>query len=347
MAGVYTVSVTIDGTVCLPVEQSVTITEPASALNLSATATDETGPGLSNGTATANATGGTPGVTPAPEYTYLWSNGQTTETISGLSPGSYTVTATDANGCTATNSVTVNPGSCQNLAINTSASDVSCNGFSDGGVTSVVTGGVGPFTFSWSNGATTQDITNVPAGTYTVTVTDAFTSCTAPSTIVVNEPSILSAGIAVNNVLCFSENTGSLNLTVSGGTFPYSFSWNTGATTEDIINLVAGNYSVTITDANGCVTSASATINEPATAVSATVTATDENGVTSNDGTATAAGSGGVGPYSYLWSPGGETTASIANLDSGDYTVVVTDANGCELYRNRYGKFYKPSSIAS
>ncbi|WP_299686052.1 SprB repeat-containing protein, partial [uncultured Dokdonia sp.] len=169
------------------------------------------------------------------------------------------VTVTDANGCDVQTTVTVNEGSCQNLAITATATDVSCNGFSDGTASSNTTGGVGPFTYSWSNGATTENITGLVAGTYTVVVTDAFTGCTNQDTVEVTEPSVLSGGIAVNNVLCFGDNSGSLNLTVSGGTFPYTFAWSTGATTEDIVDLVAGDYSVVVTDTNGCTITVNAT----------------------------------------------------------------------------------------
>ncbi len=326
-SGVYTVSVTIDNTVCLAVEQSVTITEPSSPVGVTISSTDETGPGLSNGTATANPSGGV-----AP-YTYFWSNGETTQSISGLSPGNYDVTITDSNGCTATGTTTVNEGSCENLSISTSSSSVSCNGFSDGAATSVTTGGTGPFTYSWSNGATSQNISGVEAGSYIVTVTDTFTACTAQSTITVNEPSVLSSGIAVNNVLCFGESTGSLNLTVSGGTFPYTFAWSNGQTTEDLTGIPAGDYDVIITDANGCTITDSATILQPAAALTASVATTGENGTTSNDGTATVTPSGGTAPYSILWS-NGETTDTITGLDSGDYTVTVTDANGCQFIEN-------------
>ncbi|MEP0387182.1 MAG: SprB repeat-containing protein, partial [Dokdonia sp.] len=323
-AGVYTVSVTIDGTVCLAVEQSVTITEPTSSVEVSVSSTDETGPNLNNGTATASATGG------VPPYTYLWSNGETTSAITGLAPNTYTVTATDANGCEAMNTVIVNEGNCNNLAITTSATDVSCNGFSDGTASSNTTGGVGPFTYLWSTGATTEDITGLVAGSYTVTVTDGFTNCTAQSTITVNEPSVLSAGIAVNNVLCFSENTGSLNLTVSGGTFPYTFAWSNGETTEDIIELVAGDYSVVVTDANGCIVTANATVTQPTKALEASGTTTD---VLCN-GDATGAIDftidGGTPPYTYAWS-NGETTQDLSGLVAGTYSIVATDANGCTI----------------
>ncbi|MEQ3655087.1 MAG: Ig-like domain-containing protein, partial [Dokdonia sp.] len=324
-AGVYTVSVTIDGTVCLAVEQTVSITQP-DALSVGVTSTDETGPGLSNGTATASGNGGTP------PYAYAWSNGDNTAAVTGLAPGNYTVTITDANNCTATNSVTINPGSCLDLDITAIATDVDCNGNSTGSATSTTTGGSDPsnFSYSWSNGATTEDISGVAAGSYTVVVTDSLTGCTAQTTVQISEPNSLSGGIAASNVLCFGESTGSLNLAVNGGTSPYSYLWNTGATDEDLIGLAAGTYTVTITDANGCTTTATGTITQPSTAVSVDVVSTNENGETANDGTATATASGGTPPYSYSWD-NGETTAAITDLDSGTYTVTVTDGNGCQV----------------
>ncbi len=324
-AGVYTVSVTIDGTVCQPVEQSVTITEPANALNVTATATDESGPTTGDGTATATPSGGTP------PYTYVWSpGGETTQTITDLSAGSYTVTVTDANGCMATATVMVNPGTCLDLSVSTTAIPVSCYGDSDGSATAVVTGGSGNISYLWNTGATTQNISGLPGGTYSVTVTDTITQCTATSSVTVNEPNELSSGIAISHVLCFGESTGSLDLTVSGGTFPYTFVWSNGATTEDINNLPAGNYTVTITDVNGCTLTNNATVTQPASALNVSVTTVNESYPGAGDGSATATVTGGTPPYSYSWSPNSETTQTITGLGTGTYTVTVTDANGCQ-----------------
>ena len=207
-AGIYTVSVTIDGSACQPVEQSITIVEPSSVLNVTATATDESGPSTADGTATASVTGGTP------PYTYSWTpGGATTEQITGLSAGDYSVTVTDSNGCTAVATTTVNPGSCQNLSVTTTATSATCNGDSDGTATANVTGGSGSFTYSWSpGGETTQTITGLTAGAYVITITDTVTQCTVESTANVNEPNVLTSGIAVSNILCFGEETGSLDL---------------------------------------------------------------------------------------------------------------------------------------
>ncbi len=324
-AGVYTVSVTIDGTLCQPVEESVTITEPSTAVSVTATATDETGPTTNDGTATANPSGG------IPPYTYLWSpGGQTTQTITGLSDGTYTVTVTDANGCEATTMVTVNDGDCKNLSANASSTPVSCNGGNDGTATVNVSGGLGNFTYLWSpGGQTTQTISGLTAGVYTVTVTDTDTQCTASSSTTVNQPTKLTSGIAVTNVACFGESTGSLDLTVSGGTSPYSFLWNNGATTEDISNLPAGSYSVVITDANGCVKNDQATVRQPSAALAITITSQDDI-VCEGTGSVMVQATGGTAPYSYSLDGGApQSSGTFANLVAGTYTISVVDANVC------------------
>ena len=327
-AGVYDVSVTIDGTVCQPVEETISISEPNNALNLTASSTDELGPNTNDGTASATATGG---VEP---YTYQWSpGGETTQNISGLASGSYTVTVTDANGCTETATVTVNPGSCHNLSISGTSSPVTCNGESNGSVSAVVTNGVGPFTYSWDTlPNTTPNVNNLPAGSYTVTVTDQTTLCTQSTTITVNEPNALSSGIAVTNILCKGDSTGSVDLTVNGGTPPYSYSWNNGATTEDLVNVTAGTYSVTITDANGCTSTNQSTVQEPNEIVSGSivrVTNVDCTGET--NGSISAEAAGGIPPYSYSIDNGATSQSSgvFENLAAGNYSILITDANGC------------------
>ncbi|MFC0605836.1 beta strand repeat-containing protein, partial [Winogradskyella pulchriflava] len=327
-AGVYDVSVTIDGTVCQPVEETISITEPNNALDLTVSSTDEMGPSTGDGTASATATGG---VEP---YTFLWSpGGETTQNISGLTSGTYTVTVTDANGCTDTSTVTVNPGTCKNLSISGSSTPVTCNGESNGTVTAVVSNGTGPFTYAWDTlPDTTSSVSNLPAGSYTVTVTDQTTLCTQSTTITVNEPNALSSDIAVTNILCKGDSTGSVDLTVNGGTPPYTYLWNTGATTEDLVNVIAGTYSVTITDFNGCTTTNQSTVQEPSENVSGSITQiTNVDCSGQSTGSITAEGTGGIPPYTYSIDSGStsQTNGLFENLASGTYTILITDANGC------------------
>ena len=178
----------------------------------------------------------------------------TTEDISGLAAGNYTVTITDAAGATASASATVIAPPALNASTN--VTNASSPGASDGAVNLTVTGGTAPYSFAWSNAATTEDISGLSAGTYNVTITDANGCSTTASATVTENTSPINASTAVTNATCAGAADGAVNLTVTGGTAPYSFAWSNGATTEDISGLSAGNYSVTITDAAGATASA-------------------------------------------------------------------------------------------
>ncbi|WP_193786885.1 SprB repeat-containing protein, partial [Lacinutrix algicola] len=244
---------------------------------------------------------------------------------------SYTITVTDHNGCTDTTTVTVNPGTCNNLSVTGTSTPAVCFGNSNGSITATVTGGSGNFTYAWDTIAdTTTSVNNLPAGNYTIIVTDTTTQCTTSTTITINEPNILSSAIAVSNILCKDDATGSLDLAVNGGTGPYTFSWNNGSVTEDLINVIAGTYSVTITDANGCATSNSATIIQPDTNVSASITE-QTNILCDSLGSVTVLGSGGIEPLTYSINGGTnyQTNGVFTDLTEGNYTIIVLDANGC------------------
>jgi hypothetical protein len=316
--GTYSVTVT-DNVGCTAVT-SATINQPAA---LSASITASAPPlcnGGSNGSATVTAAGGTPG------YNYNWTGGQTTSTASGLSAGTYTVTVTDLNGCTATTAVTISEPIILTAVI-AAQTNVSCNGGNNGSATVSGSGGTLPYSYSWTGGQTTVTAGGLSAGTYTVTITDAA-GCTATVSATITQPTVVSASAIVTNTLCYGNNTGAINLTPAGGTAPYTFLWSNTATSEDISGMAAGTYTVTITDANGCTTTLSQTITEPA-ALTAGITAfTDATGAGVCDGTATAAGSNGTPGYTYNWS-GGQTGAGVSGLCAGTYTVTVTDANGC------------------
>jgi hypothetical protein len=207
-------------------------------------------------------------------YTYLWSNGATTEDLAGITAGTYTVTITDANGCTTTASVTITEPTAT-LGATTTQTDVLCFGNSTGAIDLTINGGTAPYAYLWSNGATSEDLTNIAAGTYDVTITDG-NGCTITSSVTITEPTAtLAATTTQTDVLCFGNSTGAIDLTITGGTAPYAYLWSNGATSEDLAGITAGTYTVTITDANGCSTTASVTITEPTATLGATTTQTD------------------------------------------------------------------------
>ncbi len=316
-AGIYTVTVT-DSKGCT-YQACYTITQPT-ALSGYFTKVNVKCNGGSNGCARIITSGGT-----AP-YTYLWSTGATTINITNRTAGSYTVTVTDANGCTMVKRVAITQPAA--IAIANTVTNVSCNGGANGAIATTVTGGTIPYTYLWSNTANTASISNLAAGNYTLTVKD-FNLCTATKTVTVNQPTQLTASISSTNVSCNGGSNGSAVVTATGGTAPYSYSWNVGGTNASNNNLAAGTYTVEITDANGCTTSSSVTITEPS-ALTATTSKTDVSCNGGNDGSASVNVNGGTAPYSYSWSNGSQTSTS-SNLSAGTYHVTITDANGCTL----------------
>jgi hypothetical protein len=240
----------------VPLTASVTITEPTATLGATTTQTDVLCFGNSTGAIDLTINGGT-----AP-YAYLWSNGSTSEDLSNVAAGTYSVTITDANGCSMTSSVTIAEPAAT-LAASTTQTDVLCFGNSSGAVDLSVVGGAAPYTYLWSNGATTEDLSNVAAGTYNVTITDG-NGCTITSSVTITEPTAtLGATTTQTDVLCFGNSTGAIDLTINGGTAPYAYLWSNGSTSEDLTNIAAGTYDVTITDGNGCTITSSVTITEP------------------------------------------------------------------------------------
>lgn len=319
--GTYTVTIT-DNNGCVFVSPGFTVIDPP-VITINETHQDITCNGDNDGSIDITVTGGTPG------YTYAWApGGMISEDLSGLSGGTYTVTVTDANGCTATSSITIAEPAV--LLANVSSTNITCNGTCDGTATASPTGGTAPYTFIWSNSSTTAGLTGLCAGTYTVTVTDA-NGCAAVDSAVITQPNAINANIGSStNVSCFGLCDGSATVNVVGGTPNYTYLWNTvpAQTGQTATGLCSGNYTVTVTDASGCTAATSVTIIQPNLLVaSATVTDASCNGVC--DGSAVASATGGTPPYTYLWLPGNQTTISITNQCAGNYTLIVTGANGC------------------
>ena len=321
-AGGYTITVT-DNSNCSST-MTIAVNDAGAP---SATITDSamvTCNGLNDGNATVSAIGGTQ------PYTYTWNTSpiQTNTIATGLSAGNYTATVEDAIGCAATATLTITEPPIINTAITTSTNP-SCFGVCDGGASVSTSGGTTPYTYLWDDslGQTNASATGLCDDTYNILVSDA-NGCTASDAVTLTEPSGLSLSIAETNISCNGGTNGTADLTVSGGTISYTYSWSNLASTEDLSNLIAGTYTVTVTDANGCSDTLSTVITEP-NVITLSSTDVDAN-CSQADGSSTAIPNGGTAPYTYLWDdPGIQTNANAMGLLPGNYNVIVTDLNGC------------------
>ncbi len=282
--------------------------------------------GASNGSATATVQGGTP------PFTYQWlPNGGNNANANGLLAGAYTVNVTDALGCISSSSVVVGTGPLPGN-INITSTNVSCFGGSNGSATVTVNGGQQPYVYLWSNGGFTPTITNLSAGTYFVTVTSNG-GCVTTDTVIITAPSSPVTAITTqSNTTCFGGNNGTATVVPSGGTGPYSASWNTNPVQNNLTasNLTAGSYIVTVTDNNGCVTTQNVTITQPQSLSFNTVNIQDVSCFSGSNGSISISINGGTGPYSYNWNNNSlPNSSTVTNLTAGVYLVSVTDANGC------------------
>jgi gliding motility-associated-like protein len=274
------------------------------------------------GTLTAFVSGGQ-----AP-YNYLWSNGQSTQSITALA-GNYTVTVTDAIGCNTSTSVTISQATPLNLS--PTATQVLCFGGNTGTASANVSGGTPGYFYSWAPyGGSSATASNLMTGTYTVTVTDAI-GCSQTSAIPVTQPAALNATITVNNnVSCYNGNNGSATVFPTGGTSPYFYSWSPiGGSAQTATNLTQGNYQITVTDVNNCVQNVSTSITQPSQLMGSIVSTTNVSCNSGSNGSITVSASGGTVGYTYVWTPSGGTAATASNLIAGSYTVTITDSKGC------------------
>jgi len=346
-AGNYVATVT-DANLC-QTTVPVTITQPAT--NLSATITSQTNVlcfGNATGAASVNATGGTPG------YTYSWTTSpvQTTSTASGLTAGTYACTVRDLNSCSFTvQAVITQPSAVLSSSIS-SQTNVLCRGNATGVATISSIGGTAPYSYSWTpTGGTASTATNLTAGTYTCTVRDA-NNCTNAVIVSITQPATIvsSSLISQQNVLCFGASTGSATITASGGVTPYTYSWSpSGGLAATATNLVAGTYTCTVRDANNCTAIVAVAITQPSAALSSSI-ATSTNVLCRNNatGAATVNATGGSGSYSYSWnSVPVQTTPTASGLAAGNYTVTVTDNNGCVVPVTSTVSITQPAAVLS
>ena len=310
---------------------SILITEPDSVTGIATEINTVLCNGGSSGTAYVLPAGGT-----GEGYTFLWDDLANTQndTVINLPIGIYTVTITDTNQCTGTASITITEPEILYGTV-TVDSDVNCFGGNDGQLTANSAGGIAPYTYVWNDqlGQTGQTAAGLTAGLYAVTVTDANGCVAVVANTQISEPPAIDVTVSSTiDVLCFGDNNGQATVAVTGGVPPYLYDWNDPAnqTLATATNLAAGSYDVTVTDDHGCTFNLSGvTVGEPPAVVAGIGSFQNVNCYNGNDGEATAAASGGIGPYTYFWSPDGATDQTITGLIAGEYILLVTDANGC------------------
>lgn len=311
---------------------SVTIIEPTE-LMLNFGVTDIICAGTPTGAIDLSVSGG------VPAYTYSWSNGAFSEDISLLAAGTYVVTVTDAVMCQKVDSATVNSGTI--LSVSSTKTDVLCNGLATGSVDISVSGGVGPYSFNWSTGAVTEDVTSLTAGTYYVTVTDAVL-CSVRDTFIISEPTAITVNLNIHNPNCNGINDGSAQAIVSGGVAPYRYLWSTFSIADSVYGLGDGPIGVIVTDANGCQEIRNGNVVEPA-ALSLVLNVSQIDCYGAANGQITTVVSGGTGGISYNWNTGA-SSASLTSLNPGTYSVTITDSVGCS--NNTSAGIIQPDSIA-
>jgi gliding motility-associated-like protein len=267
-------------------------------------------------------------------YSYLWSNSATTNSLSNVAAGTYTVQVTDVNSCVQNGSFTILQPSILNgnfsAISNFNGTNISCFNGNNGSATITGTGGVGPYSYLWNNGSNLSITSNLVAGNYTVTTTDA-NSCSTIDTISLTQPSEIQLLETHQNISCFGGSDGSINLTVTGGTAPYIFSWSNNSSSQNLSNLIVGSYNVTVTDANGCTKNLTIILTQPSAPISSNDSHTDILCKGFSTGSIDLTVNGGTNPYTYLWS-NGQTTQDIDTLLSGTYSVSITDAKSCVFF---------------
>jgi gliding motility-associated-like protein len=301
---------------------STTINEPA-PLALSVNATPPQCNGGNNGSISVNVSGGT-----LPN-TYLWSTGSTINNISGLTEGIYTVVITDLNGCVLQENIPLVANNNPELSL--TKTDVLCGGDNTGSIDVSVVSGTAPYAFLWNNGSAMQNLNNISAGNYRVTVTDA-NGCVDSASIEINEPIPTQLQVITLDNLCYGNNNGIAFAVINGGIPPYTYNWSApiSSATDVASGLFSGNYSVTVADNNNCEEIATFTINQPDSIALIASGIINTSCYYSADGSVVLAANGGNSPYEYSVSNNiYQNGNSFSGLAPGDYTAIVLDVNGC------------------
>ncbi|MHC1705926.1 MAG: T9SS type B sorting domain-containing protein [Bacteroidales bacterium] len=332
-ADIFYVTIT-DHNVCSHVTSAV-VAQPATAVTASITPTHVLCYGENTGKADLSPAGG---VMP---YTYQWSTGFTGEDLMYIQAGTYYATVTDTNGCTAFTGIMINQPD-EALAIQSVIINPSCNGMSNGSINVLAEGGTSPYYLRWDDNEYLLSskghlLENLPAGTYDILVKDA-NNCQSSQNFLLTQPEVLSLQTTSTVVNCYGGSDGTIDLSVNGGTLPFSYQWTNGALSEDINGLPAGYYSVTVTDEQDCMTEITAEVGTMPEIITIP-TITPISCIDNIDGSIELEAFGGDGNYSYRWSTNSNDD-KIYNLLSGPYSVEITDGLDC----SRSFDFMVPSS---
>ena len=319
--GSYTVTVT-DFFSCTATAK-ITITQPSLPVFVITNKIDVTCPGGSDGVAYATPGGGTP------PYFYKWVPNpfiDTDSSSSNLTAGNYVVTVYDGNSCK--QAATVNVADPTDFVITFDSTGASCFGASDGIAKVNVTGGTGGYTYSWSNGATTDSIFGLSSYFYVCTVTDAV-NCNDYNTVVITEPASINIATTLFPITCYGGADGALDVNVTGGTTPYTYKWSNGETTDKISDISSGTYTISVTDANNCISKSEPLVSDPPQITFTTdlMVPTICNG--DSNGMAVISASGGTGALALNWEIG-QTGDSLQSVSAGSYIIVGKDFFGCK-----------------
>ncbi|MEA3495693.1 MAG: SprB repeat-containing protein, partial [Bacteroidota bacterium] len=340
--GTYYLTIT-DNNNCIK-KDTVVISEPQ-PISLSETHTNVSCFGKNDGNINLTTTGGTS------PFSYLWSNSknqyltQKTEDIGNLEASNYHVIAKDENECIDTLSIKIDQPT--ELKLSFVKNDISCFGSDDGFINTKISGGVLPYTYNWSNGEITKNITNLIADEYIFEITDS-NQCTVIDSVKLTQPSgKLQVAIKSTDVLCFGDKSGKITIETNGGTSPYSYTWSNGDSTANLNNLSAGTYTISIEDANNCKTLSGTVINEPESALDFSTTVIEASCFGYKDGSIEINPSGGTAPYYFRWDDStlliNENFEILNHLYSGIYRIIVRDNNDC--LKEQFIDVSQPDSI--
>ncbi len=319
-AGNYSVTVT-DADQCLQALQ-VSLNQPPPLLS-HGLAQEPACPAMANGAATFLGAGqGTP------PYSLLWSNGTSTNSISGLAAGNYQLTLSDANGCSLVETAAVTE--FQAPLVNALPGNVSCFGQADGSIALEVSGGTPNLNYFWSNGASTQDIGNLVPGNYALSLTYANGKCAQVFDFQITEQPPVAVSASSTEPNCAGDANGAIQVQASGGVAPFQYNWSTGGNQPAANGLVAGQYTVTVTDAAACTAVLSLQLDEPLPLASAGIQPSPACPGEANGSAAFLGASQGTPPYSLLWS-NSAISPNLGNVPAGNYQLSITDAHGCEI----------------